>query len=83
MVTCKPSIIDVSPKLSETTPSLTEEAHSSENSSDLSIDTERSNTNTAIDDNVTHDAEEDSLMRRDIDSLHQSISNMREEFLER
>ena len=73
----------VAPKSSDTTTtSLIEETYPSENSSDMSIDSERNNTS-VVGGNTTNDMAEDSLMTRDIDSLHQSISSMREEFLER
>ena len=76
------SITDEHHKLSNTTSSLVDDTHSKENTGNLSIDNETCK-NTIIEGDRLNETEDDSLMRRNIDSLHQSISNMRDEFLER
>ena len=72
----KISITDDHHQLSNTTSSLVEEAHSSENRR-MAISTQNNDRNTTI------ETGSENVMRRNIDSLHQSISDMREEFLER
>ena len=76
------SITDEHHKLSNTTSSLVDESYSNENKSTISIDNEECK-DTIIEDDTLNETDDDSLMRRNIDSLHQSISNMRDEFLER
>ena len=76
------SITDEHHKLSNTTSSLVDESYSNENRSNISSDNDKCK-DTIIEADTLNETEDDSLMRRNIDSLHQSISNMRDEFLER
>ena len=70
------SITDRHHQISNTTASLVKEAANT---------AERTDHREELTDDIDRedDTETDSVMRRNIDSLHQSISNMRDEFLER
>ena len=70
----KISITDSHHELSNTTSTLVKEVDSTE---------DKSNMSNPDNSNEASEIENDSVMRRNIDSLHQSISNMRDEFLER
>ena len=89
LTACKISITAEQQSLSEETASLIQQSSThQESSSSISAVDEGHITTTSTGENDGEAADEetdedDSIMRRNIDSLHQSISNMREEILER